>query len=174
MQSTSRLAPLSAINILVTVCLSVWSQCSVAGQPASIPMWLKEHVGQGEGQITEVVLQRARALYQRKVAAGAIKNPCYFAMDATRPNDLGGGEAGRRFYVICESKRSFRAVSAGHGSGRHLGGVPDFSNGRACAKNFGNAVDSKLTSGGAYVTSETKTSFKGYSRTTANQDAALN
>ncbi len=137
-------------------------------------MWLKEHVGQGEGQITEVVLQRARALYQRKVAAGAIKNPCYFAMDATRPNDLGGGEAGRRFYVICESKRSFRAVSAGHGSGRHLGGVPDFSNGRACAKNFGNAVDSKLTSGGAYVTAETKTSFKGYYRTTANQDAALN
>jgi hypothetical protein len=38
---------------------------------------------------------------------------------------------------------------------------------------FGNAMDSKLTAGGAYVTGETKTSFKGYYRASANQDAVL-
>jgi hypothetical protein len=94
-------------------------------------------------------------------------------MDATRPNDGGDGEAGRRFYVICEADRSFRAISAGHGSGRDLKGVVDFSNGRRCAKNFGNAMDSNLTAGGAYVTGETKTSFKGYYRVSATRDAAL-
>jgi hypothetical protein len=113
---------------------------------------LKEHVGEGDGQIAGVVLRRARALYLRKLSEGAVKNPCYFAMDATRPNDVGDGKAGLRFYVVCESKRQFRAVSAGHGSGRNLQGVVDFSNERRCAKNFGNALDSKLTAGGTYVT----------------------
>jgi hypothetical protein len=42
-----------------------------------------------------------------------------------------------------------------------------------CAKNFGNAMDSFLMAGGAYVTGETKTSFKGYYRGLTNQDAAL-
>ena len=91
-------------------------------------------------------------------------------MDATRPN---GGAAGRRFYIICEADRSFRAISAGHGGGRDLNGVADFANGRRCAKNFGNAMDSELTAGGAYVTSETKTSFKGYYRVSAREDAVF-
>jgi hypothetical protein len=94
-------------------------------------------------------------------------------MDATRPNDLGDGKLGRRFYVICESDRSFRAISAGHGGGRDLKGIADFANGRQCAKNFSNAMDSRLTAGGAYVTGETKTSFKGYYRVSAKQDAVL-
>jgi hypothetical protein len=94
-------------------------------------------------------------------------------MDATRPNDLGDGKLGRRFYVICESDRSFRAISAGHGGGRNLKGITDFANGRRCAKNFGNAMDSRLTAGGAYVTGETKTSFKGYYRVSAKQDSTL-
>jgi len=80
---------------------------------------------------------------------------------------------GRRFYVICERDRSFQAISAGHGGGRDLKGIADFANGRRCAKNFGNAMDSRLTAGGAYVTSETKTSFKGYYRVSARQDAVL-
>ncbi len=164
MQSTFRILKLSAIVVLLTAIPAVWSECSAASRSSAVPIWLKEHVGSGEGQIAEVVLQRARALYLGKVAKGLITSPCYFAMDATRPNDLGDGNAGRRFYVICESKREFRAVSAGHGSGRYLEGLADFSNGRACAKNFGNAVDSKLTTGGAYVTAESKTSFKGYYR----------
>jgi hypothetical protein len=73
----------------------------------------------------------------------------------------------------CESDRSFLAISAGHGGGRDLKGIADFANGRRCAKNFGNAMDSSLTAGGAYVTGETKTSFKGYYRVLAKQDAAL-
>jgi hypothetical protein len=141
-----------------------------AEQPSDLPTWLQPHVGEGEGQIAQAVLQRARALYFRKVRKGVVRNPCYFAMDATRPND---GKSGRRFYVICESERSFRAISAGHGSGRDLKGIADFTNGRRCAKNFGNALDSKLTAGGAYVTAETKTSFKGYYRVSAKQDSVL-
>jgi hypothetical protein len=52
-------------------------------------------------------------------------------------------------------------------------GVPNFSNGRECVKNFGNALDSYLTTGGAYVTAETRTSFKGYYRNGSKQDAVL-
>ena len=80
---------------------------------------------------------------------------------------------GVRFYVVCEADRSFRAIPAGHGGGRDLNGIADFSNGRQCAKNFSNAEDSELTAGGAYVTAETKSSFKGYYRASARQEAVL-
>jgi len=157
----------------LSVTIAVASGCFATEQSSDIPDWLRRHVGDGDGQIAQVVLQRARALYLRKVKEGAVKNPCYFAMDATRPNALGDGRLGDRFYVICEADRSFRAISAGHGSGRNLKGVADFANGRECARNFGNALDSNLTAGGAYVTGETKTSFKGYYRVASNQDAVL-
>ena len=100
------------------------------------------HIGEGEDQIAQPVLERARALYLQKVSDGVVKNPCYFAMDATRPNDSGDDEPGRRFYVIWNPIGPFRAISAGHGSGRDLGGIAGFANGRRCAKNFGNALDS--------------------------------
>ena len=88
---------------------------------------------------------RGRARFTcKKSSEGAVKNPCYFAMDATRP-----GGFGRRFYVICEADRTFRAVPSGHGSGRNVEGVANFANGIQCAKNFSNAMDSKLTTGGA-------------------------
>ena len=138
---------------------------------AHIPSWLTVHVGDQDGQVAKVVLQRARALYQHKVSDGQVKNSCYFAMDATRPNVLSDGQAGRRFYIICERDRLFRAISAGHGSGRKLKGIADFSNGRSCVKNFGNALDSRLTAGGAYLTSEAKTSFKGYYQLSAKKSA---
>ncbi len=137
---------------------------SASAQSPDIPAWLGEHVGDGDGQISRTVLERARSLYRQKVSEGAVRNPCYFAMDATRPNSLGDGHLGRRFYIICEATQSFRAISAGHGAGRDLEGIADFANGRQCAKNFGNAMDSELTAGGAYVTAETKPSFKGYYR----------
>jgi hypothetical protein len=173
MQSSSRVATLLAIFSLVTMSLVAPAQCFAASQSAEIRSWLKEHVGEGDGKIASVVLQRARALYLRKVSEGAVKNPCYFAMDATRPHDLGQGHLGRRFYVICEAKRSFRAISAGHGGGRVLKGIADFANGRRCVKNFSNAADSKLTAGGPYVTGGIKTSFKGYYRALAGKDAIL-
>ncbi len=157
----------------IVVALSASLRSFAAEQASDVPAWLRAHVGEGKGQIAQVVLQRARALYLQKVSEGLVKNPCYFAMDATRPNDLGHGDLGRRFYMICEAKRSFGAVSAGHGGGRDLKGIADFANGRRCAKNFSNAMDSKLTAGGAYVTGETKTSFKGYYRVSAKTDAVF-
>jgi hypothetical protein len=168
---------LKFINIfslsLAVIALSASPRSFAAEQPSDVPAWLKAHVGEGEAQIAPVVLQRARALYFQKVREGVVKNPCYFAMDATRPNDLSDGKSGGRFYVICEADRSFRAISAGHGGGSDVKGVADFSNGRRCAKNFGNAMDSRLTAGGAYVTGETKTSFKGYYRVAAKGSAVL-
>jgi hypothetical protein len=65
--------------------------------------------------------------------------------------------------VICETEGTFRAISSGHGNGRKLRGA-NFANGIRCAKNFSNAEGSKLTTGGAYVTAETRPSFKGYYR----------
>jgi hypothetical protein len=126
--------------------------------PPELPAWLKAHVGTGDGQIAPVVLQRARALYLKTPREGAISNPCYFAFDATRPAGVG-----RRFYIICEADKTFRAVPSGHGNGRSLKGA-NFANGIRCAKNFSNAEGSKLTTGGPYVTAETRPSFKGYYR----------
>jgi hypothetical protein len=139
-----------------------------AAQSEDVPAWLRAHIGIGDGQIAPVVLQRARALYLQKMRDGSIRNPCYFAMDATRP-----GGNGLRFYVICEANRTFRAVPSGHGSGRSLKGIADFSNGIRCAKNFSNALDSKLTTGGPYITAEVRTSFKGYYRDGAGTYAPL-
>ncbi len=148
---------------LIVVALSATPRSFAVEQPLDVPAWLKAHVGLGDGQIAPVVLQRARAFYLQKVSEGAVKNPCYFAMDATRPAGFG-----RRFYVICEADQSFRAVPSGHGSGRNVGGV-NFTNGIQCAKNFSNATDSKLTTGGPYVTDETVTRFKGYYRSSAGK-----
>jgi hypothetical protein len=159
--------------LLLMISLGAAPGFAATEQPSDIPSWLKPHVGEGDGQIAPIVLQRARALYQQKVHAGIVKNPCYFAMDATRPHDLGDGRLGKRFYMICEAEQSFRAFSSGHGGGRKVKGVGDFGNGKRCAKNFGNALDSRLTAGGAYVTRETRTSFKGYYRISTAGDALL-
>ena len=132
---------------------------SAAPSAPGMPAWLQAHVGDGDGKISGLVLQRARGFYLQKVGEGAVNNPCYFAFDATRP-----AGSGRRFYAICEANKTFRAVPSGHGSGRKLSGVADLSNGVRCAKNFSNAEDSKLTTGGGYVTAELRTSFKGYYR----------
>lgn len=131
---------------------------------AETPAWLMAHVGVGDGQIAAPVLAKARALYFEKVREGKVQNGCYFAMDATRPNTSAG-----RFYIICESQQVFRVMASGHGSGRNLPGVANFQNGRECVKNFGNAADSDLTMGGSYLTSEEKTSFKGYYRASSSR-----
>jgi hypothetical protein len=149
------------LAVMVLVPFSGSSLSLAAEQPSDTPAWLQAHVGTGEGQIAPVVLQRARALHGRKVSEGAVHNACYFAMDATRPSTSPDGGPGRRFYIICEADRSFRAVSSGYGNGRKLRRA-NFSNARECAKNFSNAEGSKLTMGGAYVTAEPRTSFKGY------------
>jgi hypothetical protein len=149
---------LAIVNLIIVIALSAASRSFAVEQPPDVPAWLRAHIGEGDGQIAPVVLQRARALYLKKVSDGAVKNPCYFAMDATRPAGFG-----RRFYVICEADQTFRAVPSGHGSGRNVAGA-NFTNGIQCAKNFSNATDSKLTTGGSYVTEETIVRFKGYYR----------
>jgi len=161
MSTVLRMAGTFGLSLIVGYSPHAWQALAVAEEASALPVWLAPHVGQGEGQIAPVVLQRARALYLQKRA----RNPCYLAMDATRPS------TGRRFYVICESKQYFEAVSSGHGSGRNLGGNANFANDRQCARNFGNAQDSLLTAGGSYVTAETKDSFKGYYRSASGQDA---
>ncbi|CAN7612451.1 hypothetical protein [Mesorhizobium sp. LjNodule214] len=170
-----RSVPLGVVALLslLVVVIALTASARSFGARSDVPAWLQAHVGNGDGQIAQVVLERARALYLKKVAQGAVKNSCYFAMDATRPGDMGNGVLGRRYYVICEAEQSFRAISSGHGSGRNLKGVVNFANGRRCAKNFGNALDSSLTAGGAYMTGEAKTSFKGYYRVGAKQDTVL-
>jgi len=158
------------VGISVT---SVFGASPTEAAGMQVPTWLTSHVGEGDGQIAQIVLERARALYLAKVSEGKVKNACYFAMDATRPNHLAGEKSGGRFYTICEAEQIFRVASSGHGSGRKLTGVVDFSNGRQCAKNFGNAQDSNLTAGGAYLTSEIKTSFKGYYKNASGQQSPL-
>ena len=130
-------------------------------QSDPVPGWLTKHIGAADGQIAPVVLTRARALHEQKRRSGEVRNPCYMAMDATRPSTTRSGQPTRRYYIICEGRRSFRAVSSGYGNGRKLQAA-NFSNGRQCARNFSNAEGSKLTTGGSYVTAESRTSFKGY------------
>lgn len=150
------------IAVIVAIGLAASPRLSAAQQAPGVPAWLQAHVGFNDGQIAPVVLQRARAHYLQKLREGAVNNSCYFAMDATRPHVLSNGQLGGRFYVICEGNRTFRAVASGHGSGRSMSGIGYFKNGRRCAKHFSNALHSKLTAGGAYVTSETRNLFKGY------------
>ncbi len=164
-----RMTPLPLRSLLLTLAVIITlplpgSRLSLAAeQSTELPEWLQAHVGTGEGQIALVVLKRARALYRQKVDEGAVENPCYFAMDATRPSTSRGGRLGRRFYIICEADKSFRAISSGYGNGRKLRRA-NFSNGRRCAKNFSNTEGSNLTAGGVYLTAETRESFKGYYR----------
>ena len=100
----ARVATILAV-VLAIIAVSVVQRAS-ATEPA-IPPWLAAHIGEDNGQITQVVLERARALYLQKVAAGVVRNPCYFAMDATRPNTASDGTPGLRFYIVCEASRRF-------------------------------------------------------------------
>lgn len=153
---------LAVIGVALTLLTALALPKSASSQ-TPIPGWLQRHVGYEDGQIAPVVLARARALHQDKLRRGKVRNPCYLAMDATRPSTGPGGAPAKRFYTICEKTRVFRATSSGYGNGRKLARA-NFANGRSCAKNFSNAEGSKLTMGGSYVTAETRTSFKGMYR----------
>jgi len=112
------------LGFLVAASLASVAFPAIASSNArSLPAWLSEHVGEASGQIAPVVLERARDLYRRNVANGKVNNPCYFAMDATRPNDVTSGKSGGRFYTICEASQSFHVISSGHGSGGKLPGI---------------------------------------------------
>ncbi len=59
--------------------------------PPGVPAWLQAHIGDGDGQISAIVLQRARGFHLQKVREGAVQNPCYFAFDARAPAGPAGG-----------------------------------------------------------------------------------
>ena len=71
----------SGMHLIKRLCLigmmAVWGTAASLAkeQPSDIPAWLRSHIGDGEGQIARVVLQRARALYLKKVAAASSKIP---------------------------------------------------------------------------------------------------
>ena len=153
--------PLRSLLLTVAVVISVAIPGAplllAAEQTPELPGWLRAHVGTGEGQIAPIVLQRARALYWRKVSEGAVKNPCYLSMDATRPSAVAqAAELGRRFYIICEADQIVPRGFVGLWQRPKTAAREFFANGRQCAKNFSNAEGSKLTTGGAYVTAEDK------------------
>lgn len=78
----------------------------------------------------------------KKVHEGDVKNPCYFAMDATRPHDLEDSKLGRQFYIFCELKETFRAIFGWAQRRSRLEGYRGFRKWKA-------VLDSKLTGGRA-------------------------
>ena len=143
------LPPIVSIDsLIITIALSGWPRSVAAEQPSDVPAWLKAHVGEGKVKSQSWSCRGRAPSTCKKLNEGTIKNSCYFAMDATRPAGFG-----RRFYVT--AKPTVFARFLGHGSGRNVPGA-NFTNGISCAKNFSNAIDSKLTTGGPYVTAETE------------------
>ena len=59
----------------IVIALSALSRSFAAEQASDVPAWLSAHVGEGEGQIAQVVLQRARALYFQKCARAWLEIP---------------------------------------------------------------------------------------------------
>ena len=103
-------------RLIIVIALAASSRSFAVEKPSDIPAWLRPDVGEREGQIAPVVLQRARALYFKEVDAGVVRNPCYFAMDATRPHRLDDSKVGPRFYIISvkppDRSVRFRRVTA--------------------------------------------------------------
>ena len=146
---------------------------SVFAQGAPVPAWLEAHVGESNGQIARPILVRARALYVRMRDAGRRQERLLLRDGRDGAQQFERRHARAALLRDLRGRPDLPGDPAGHGAGRDLAGVADFSNGRTCAKNFGNALDSYLTTGGAYVTAETKASFKGYYRTADGQQAPL-
>ena len=46
----------------IVIALSASPRSFAAEQASDVPTWLRAHVGESEGQIAQVILQRARAL----------------------------------------------------------------------------------------------------------------
>ena len=59
-----------SLIVIIVVALSGSPRSFAAEQSSDVPAWLRAHIGEGEGQIAQVVLQRARVLYLQKVREG--------------------------------------------------------------------------------------------------------
>ena len=65
----------NTISLGLVIALSGSSPACAAEQPSGVPAWLAAHVGEGQGQIAQPVLQRARALYLQKLSEGGFEIP---------------------------------------------------------------------------------------------------
>ena len=149
-RGTDPLQPRSLLLTIVSLIAAVAmldTPRSFAAEPSDVPDWLRAYVGEGEGQIAPVVLQRARALYLQKANAGTAKNP------VTSPWTL----RAQAFQAIPYRAPVLRDLRGGAVVPRDLVGLrrrprsqgKNFANGRQCAKHFSNAMGSMLTTGGS-------------------------
>ena len=86
-----QIATLVGLVIVGLIALSGSPRSFAAEQQSDIPAWLKAHVGDGEGKISQVVLQRARAHYLQKLGEGAVKIPATSPWTRHAPRDLAVG-----------------------------------------------------------------------------------
>ena len=75
MQFRSVFLTIAIIFSLFVIALLASPRSFAAPQSSDLPAWLRANVGDSEDQIAYVVLQRARALYQKKVSKGVVKIP---------------------------------------------------------------------------------------------------
>ena len=90
MRLRSLLAIVAIANlIMIGGALSGWPRSFAAELPWLDPDWLQAHVGEGEGQIAPVVLQRARALYLKNVSEGRSQQSLLLRHGRHAPRRLG-------------------------------------------------------------------------------------
>jgi len=110
-------------------------------QPSDVPAWLRSHIGEGEGQIAQVVLQRARALYLKRWPQASSKIHAILPWTRRAPR----GQIGESGFTR-SAKLSGRFVRP-HGSWQRPQhqGRRDFANGKECAREFRQCAGSYLT-----------------------------
>ena len=157
------------VNIVIALLGAIRS--FAVEQPSDIPAWLRPNVGEGEGQIAQVVLQRRARASPPKSARGRGQKSLLFCHGRYASPRSADGKLGPRFHVIC-GRPIVRCDSAGHGAAA-IQGIVDFANGQAGARRTSAMRWIRRDGRWAYVTAETRTSFKGYYGASAKQDAVL-
>ena len=129
-----------ASHLIIVIALAASPRSFAVEQASDVPAWLAPNVGDGEGQIAQVVLQRARALYFPKSARRCGEKSLLFChgRDASRlerwqigpavlrclrippivPCNFGGSRRGPQF----EGCRKFRQRKAVREEFRQCGG----------------------------------------------------
>ena len=143
------------------------------GATIGIPDWLKPDVGKAKVKSRKWSCRgRARSTC-KKFARARSEIPVTSPWTPRVPTIWAAARWGCGFTSSVNRAESFRAISAGHGGGRDFKGIADFGNGKGARRTLAMRWILYLMTGGAYVTGETKTSFKGYYRISANHDAVL-
>ena len=159
-------------RLIIVIALASSSRSFAVEQPSDIPAWLRPNVGEGEGQIAEVILRGARALLPKSARGRGQKSLllCHGRYASPRIKRRQIGAAVLRYLRI-------RPVVSGDFGGpwrrpqfeRYRG----FRQRKALREELRQCAGFETDGRWAYVTAETKTSFKGYYRASAKQDAVL-